>query len=111
MAQQTSEVQIVRSDTQPERGLTVRAVMLALITLAGMCIFATYYGRNLMKSFLPITALMPLVVWIGINTVLKLTVPRLALTRTEVVSIFGVVWLVGTVPAIGWVGYLIRIGT
>ncbi|MCZ6633967.1 MAG: hypothetical protein O7G87_11220 [bacterium] len=107
MAQQTSEVQMVRPEAQPEQGLTVRAVVLALITLVGMCIFATYYGRNLMKSFLPVTALMPLVVWIGINTILKLTVPRLALTRTEVVSIFGIVWLVGTVPAIGWVGYLI----
>ena len=87
--------------------LTLRAFGLGLLTIAGMCLYATYFGRNLMKSFLPVTALLPLVVWIGINTVLKLTVPRLALSRTEVMTIFGMVWMVGTVPAVGWVGYLI----
>ena len=87
--------------------LTLRAFVLGLVTIVGMCLYATYYGRNLMKSFLPVTALLPLVVWIGINTLLKLTVPRIALSRTEVMTIFGMVWLVGTVPAVGWVGYLI----
>ena len=89
------------------QGVTLRAFILAMITIAGVCLFATYYGRNLMKSFLPVTALLPLVVWIGINTALKLTAPRFALSRSEVVTIFGIVWMVATVPAIGWVGYLI----
>ena len=89
------------------QGVTLRAFVLALLTIVGVCVFSTYYGRNLMKSFLPVTALLPLVVWVGINMVLKLTAPRLALSRTEVVTIFGIVWMVGTVPAIGWVGYLI----
>ncbi|MCY3869628.1 MAG: hypothetical protein OXG87_08725 [Gemmatimonadetes bacterium] len=89
------------------QGMTLRAFILAMITIAGVCLFATYYGRNLMKSFLPVTALLPLVVWIGINTALKLAAPRFALSRSEVVTIFGIVWMVATVPAIGWVGYLI----
>ena len=52
--------------------LTIRAFVLGLITIAGMCLYATYFGRNLMKSFVPVTALLPLVLWVGINTVLKL---------------------------------------
>ena len=87
--------------------LTLRAFVLGLITIAGMCLYATYFGRNLMKSFLPITALLPLILWIGINAGLKLAVPRLALSRTEIVAIFGMVWMVGTAPAVGWGGYLI----
>ena len=98
----------INSESDPaSQGVTLRAFVLALITIAGMCVFATYYGGNLMKSFLPVTALLPLVVWIGINTTLKLAAPRFALSRSEVVTIFGIVWMVGTVPAIGWVGYLI----
>lgn len=87
--------------------LTIRAFVLGLITIAGMCLYATYFGRNLMKSFVPVTALLPLVLWVGINTVLKLILPRFALSRTEVMVIFGMVWMVGTAPAVGWAGYLI----
>ncbi|MCZ6635343.1 MAG: hypothetical protein O7G87_18230 [bacterium] len=95
-------------DAAPVRErLTLRAFVLGLLTIAGMCLYATYFGRNLMKSFLPITTLLPLVLWIGINTVLKLVVPQWALSRTEVMGIFGMVWMVGTAPAVGWGGYLI----
>ena len=87
--------------------VTLRAFALGLATIVGMCLYATYYGRDLMKSFLPVTALLPLVVWVGVNTALKLTVPRLALSPTEVRTIFGMVWMVGTAPAVGWAGYLI----
>ena len=108
MAQIFEHVADAESETAAApQGVTLRAFVLALITIVGMCIFATYHGRNLMKSFLPVTALLPLVMWIGVNTALKLIVPRHALSKAEVVTIFGIVWMVGTVPAIGWVGYLI----
>ena len=87
--------------------MTLRAFVLGVITIAGMCVYATYHGRNLMKSFLPVTALLPLILWLGVNTLIKLAFPRLALSRTEMVAIFGMVWMVGTAPAVGWGGYLL----
>ncbi len=88
------------AEPAPEK-MTLRAFVLGVIAIAGMCVYATYHGRNLMKSFLPVTALLPLVLWLGVNTLIKLAFPRLALSRTEVVAIFGMVWMVGTAPAVG----------
>lgn len=82
--QQTSEMS---SERAPGR-VTSRAFVFGLITIAGALVYATYFGRVLVKSFLPMTALLPLVVWVGINAVLKLAFPRLVLSRTEVLTIF-----------------------
>ena len=89
----------------PER-LTVRAFVLGLITIAAMCVFAENYGRGLVRTFMPVTALLALVLWSGINILLRLTVPRLALSRLEVMTIFGLTWLIGQIPGIGMVGYM-----
>ena len=89
----------------PER-LTVRAFVLGLITIAAMCVFAENYGRGLVRTFMPVTALLALMLWSGINILLRLTVPRLALSRLEVMTIFGLTWLIGAIPGIGMVGYM-----
>ena len=97
-----TEVEVARP---PER-ITVRAFVLGLITIAGMCVFAENYGRGLVRTFMPVTALLALMLWSGINILLRLIVPRLALSRTEVMTIFGLTWLIGTIPGIGMVGYM-----
>ena len=88
-------------------GVTGRALILGVITIAVMTFYITHFGWNLIKNYMPVSALIPFVVWIGINTVLRLTFPRVALTRVEMLTIFFMVWLVGNLPTTGWAGYLL----
>ena len=106
--QETLEADAVDSglDRSRER-VTPRAFLLGLITIAGLCIFAENYGRGMVRSFMPIPALLMFMVWIVIYVVLRLILPRFALTRTEVLAIFGMAWLVGTLPGLGLVGKLV----
>ncbi len=97
----------VATDHPPER-VTPRAFVLGLVTIVAMCIFSENYGRGLVRSFMPMPALLMFMVWIAINLVLKSAYPRVALSRTEVLTIFGMAWLVGTLPGLGLVGYLMR---
>ena len=88
---------------EPSRDrVTVRAVALGVLTIAATAFYMTYFGGNLVKSYLPVAVLLPFVVWVGINTVLKLTVPRIALSRIELLTIFAMVWIPGNLPAVGW---------
>ena len=91
---------------RPREGVTGRAFLLGLISIVCMCLFAENYGRGLVRTFMPVTALLVLTVWIGINILLKCTRPSVALSRTEVLTIFGLTWLVGTLPGIGMIGSL-----
>ncbi len=87
--------------------VTFRAVVLGVLTIGGMAFYTTYYGGNLIKSYLPVAALLPFVGWVGVNTALKLAAPRFALSRTEVLTVFTMVWIVGNLPATGWAGYIV----
>ena len=89
----------------PER-VTGRAFLLGLITIGCMCLLSENYGRGLVRSNMPVPALLMFMLWFGIYLLLKLTVPRLALSRTELLTIFGMTWLVGTLPGLGVVGNL-----
>ncbi len=73
--------------------MTLRAFVLGLITIVGMCIYSQFYRKHLAIDFLPLTALLPLVFWMGLNILLKTLFPRLAMSRTEMLAIFGIVWL------------------
>ena len=101
------EVQPEPAMQQPPERVTPRAFALGLLTIVGLCIFAENYGRGMVRSFMPIPAQLMFMVWIVIYILLKLTLPRFALTRTEVLAIFGMAWLVGTLPGLGLVGKLV----
>ena len=94
---------IAQPETEPpiqpaaER-VTLRAFVLALITIVGMHYYTINYRAHFMIHFMPPTALLPLVTWIGINLFLRTALPRYALSRTEVLTIFGIVWLPATMP-------------
>ena len=90
-----------------EKGVTLRAVILGLLTIALMTIYITHFAWNMIKNYMPISALIPFIAWVGINTVLKLVTPKHALSRTEMLTIVFMVWLVGNLPTTGWAGYLL----
>ena len=100
---QASEAQA----TDRQDRVTVRAVVLGVVTIVGMALYMSYFGRNLVKNYMPVAVALPFVAWLAINTVLKLSVPRLALSRMEMLTVFFMVWLVGNLPGIGWSMYMV----
>ncbi|MXZ10763.1 MAG: hypothetical protein F4Y79_15140 [Gemmatimonadetes bacterium] len=106
MAIQTDISRETHPDVQ-DRGITVRAVMLGILTIALMTIYITHFAWNMIKNYMPVSALIPFVAWVGINAILKLVAPKRALSRTEMLTIFFMVWLVGNLPTTGWAGYLL----
>ena len=82
-------------------GVTVRSVVLGLLTVVVMAFCVTYLNR-MVKSYLPVAALLPFIVWVGIHVVLKILLPRYALSKIEVLTIFSVVWVASSLPAVGW---------
>ncbi|MDE2701269.1 MAG: hypothetical protein OXI23_20540, partial [Gemmatimonadota bacterium] len=106
MAIQTDISRETHPDAQ-DRGITVRAVMLGILTIALMTIYITHFAWNMIKNYMPVSALIPFVAWVGINAILKLVAPKRALSRTEMLTIFFMVWLVGNLPTTGWAGYLL----
>lgn len=90
------------TDAKPKQKITYRAVILGTLTAAGLNIYSNYAGMilgsaSLVKSQLPIAMLMPFVAWIGINLVLKLIWPCVALSSSELLVIYSMSWIVGTV--------------
>ncbi|MYD59835.1 MAG: hypothetical protein F4W91_02225 [Gemmatimonadetes bacterium] len=106
MATQTDISRETHPDAQ-DRGITVRAIMLGILTIALMTIYITHFAWNMIKNYMPVSALIPFVAWVGINAILKLVAPKRALSRTEMLTIFFMVWLVGNLPTTGWAGYLL----
>ena len=98
---------------QPERTrstLTVRGVVLGVATGVLLNLYSNYAGliiggASLVKSQLPMAMLLPFVAWLLINTILRLIVPRLALSGGELVVIYSLSWIVGTMSASGWLAY------
>ncbi|MBT5831002.1 MAG: hypothetical protein HOH77_12515, partial [Candidatus Latescibacteria bacterium] len=96
--------------SEQKRHITLRAVVLGTVTAAGLNIYSDYAGMilgsaSLVKSQLPIAMLMPFVGWICINLILKLVWPRIALSSAELLVIYSMSWIVGTVSASGWTAY------
>jgi hypothetical protein len=109
MAQQKIDP-IIDLSKKPKQHITWRAVVLGTLTAAGLNIYSNYAGlilgsASLVKSQLPIAMLMPFVAWIGINLILKWVWPRMALSSAELLVIYSMSWLVGTVSASGWTAY------
>jgi hypothetical protein len=61
-----------------------------------------HHAGNLVKTYLPVAVLIPFVAWIVLNTLIRITVPRYALSRTELITIFGMLWIAGSLPTVGW---------
>ncbi|MCY4351804.1 MAG: hypothetical protein OXC45_01705, partial [Gemmatimonadetes bacterium] len=90
--------------------ITVRAVVLGVATGILLNTYTNYTGMvlvnsALVKSQLPMSMLLPFVGWIGINLVLRFFWPRIALSSSELVLIYSMSWIVGTIPVAGWATY------
>ena len=103
---------IPQSQTEPDRPrrITIRAILLGTATAALLNIYSDYTGMilgsaSLVKSQLSMAMLLPFVAWIVINLILKLAWPRVALSSTELLVIYSMSWIVGTVSASGWTTY------
>ena len=90
--------------------MTRRAILLGALTCALLNIYSDYTGMilgsaSLVKAQLPMSMMLSFVAWIGINIVLKLVWPRIALASRELMVIYTMSWIVGTIPASGWTTY------
>ena len=87
--------------------ITLRALLLGLAT-----ILATFYyviqiaqrqgSGTYVQAQYPMAAFMPFVAWLFLNILLKMTCPRFALKRGEMLTLFAMTWVVATIPA--WIG-------
>ena len=100
-------VQEADPQARSREGVTVRAVILGGITICATALYITYFGRDLIKVYLPVAVALPFVAWLGLNLLLKLYLPRWALSRTEMLTVFFMVWLTGNLPGIGWAMYMV----
>ena len=90
--------------------VTCRALLLGAVTIAGMFYYVVHVVQGLgvgsyVHSQFPMTVLMPFVVWLFVNVGLKWIWPRAALKRGELLTILVMVWVVGTLPQLGYMNY------
>jgi hypothetical protein len=90
--------------------ITSRSILLGMATGALLNIYADYAGMilgsaSLVKEQLPMSVLLPFVGWLGLNLLLRLVSPRIALSGRELLVIYSLSWIVGTLPASGWTAY------
>ena len=93
-----------------KRRITLRAVLLGAATAAGLNIYSNYAGMilgssSLVKAQLPMAVLLPFVGWLCVNLILKCAWPRIALSSSELLVIYSMSWIAGTVSASGWTAY------
>ena len=88
---------------EPARNpITLRAVLLGIVTVLISTIYMDYHAGNLVKSYLPVAVVIPFLGWVLLNSFLKVFFPRVALEHNEILTIFGMVWVGGNLPAVGW---------
>jgi len=65
-------------------------------------VYMDHHAGNLVKTYFPVAVLIPFVSWIVLNTLIRITIPRFALSRTELITILGMLWIAGSLPTVGW---------
>jgi hypothetical protein len=54
---------------------------------------------------MPVAIMIPFLLWVVANVLLNLVVPKFALSKTELLTILSMMWIIGNLPAIGWAQY------
>ena len=98
--------------TAHRRPITLRSVLLGAGTVIALNVYTNHAGlvmgsSSLVKSQYPMAMLLPFALWIFINIGLKAFLPRVALTGTELLVIYGMSWIAGVIPLEGWAAYLV----
>ena len=79
-----------QTQSSPETSpVTLRAVILGLITIVVSTLYMDHFAGNLVKSYLPVAVLIPFLAWVVLNTLLRLTIPRAALSHSEILTLLG----------------------
>ena len=94
--------------------ITLRALILGTLTIAAMFYYIIQVAERLglgsyVHSQYPMAAFIPFVLWLFVNVALKHLWPNLALRRGELLTIFVMTWVVGTIPQLGWMDYWLAI--
>ena len=94
--------------------ITARAIVLGALTIAANFYYIVNVGQRLgigsyVHSQFPMATFMPFVLWLFLNTALRALWPRLALSRGELLTLFSMLWVVGTIPQLGWMTYWVSI--
>ena len=82
-------------------------VLLSFAALAGSCVLATYlefktHSAHLAMSNLPLVVLIPFVVGLTINVLLKRFIPAYSLTSAELRILLSVLWVGGSFAGYNW---------
>ena len=91
--------------------ITLRALVLGTFTIAAMFYYIVQVVQTrgaatlFVHSQYPMAAFVPFVLWLFLNVVLKRAWPHFALSRGELLTIFSMTWVVGTMPQLGWMTY------
>ena len=81
-----------------QRHITARAIAIGGITIA-----VIFYGIDIaVKSQLPLIVIGAFMLWVFVNILLKQLMPAVALSRSELLTIFGMLWVAGTISGSGW---------
>ncbi|MCY3760152.1 MAG: hypothetical protein OXH50_02780, partial [Gemmatimonadetes bacterium] len=96
--------------------VTIRGIVVAIATIAGwywyhsivVGITAGSAGTYVLSNY-PMMAIMPFVLWLFLNVLLKRLIPWAALSRGELLTVFSVTWITGILPMWGWSDYWVAI--
>ena len=86
--------------------ITLRAVLLGVVSFAAV----VHLLHLSVSSQLPLMVLISFVFWLFANAILHTVIPRFALKRGELLTIFVAGWVVGTIPSNGWMWDLVKLG-
>ena len=108
------DLRVMIDDSSPI--ITLRALVLGVLTIAVVFYYVVHIGQGMrvgsyVKSQFPMTVWIPFVLWLLVNAALKRLLPRLVLRRGEILAIFTMLWVVGTIPQDGWINYWISVLT
>ena len=90
--------------------ITLRALVLGLVTITAMFYYLTQVVHRIgsgtfVHSQFPMAVIIPFVLWLFLNVVLKRLWPRMALRQGELLTILVMMWVVGTIPQHGWINF------
>ena len=104
-----------RSEQGPRESLgapriTARAAVLGVLTIVAALCYVVYVGQGMrvgsyVHSQFPMAVFMPFVLWICLNVLLVRLWPKVALSQGELLTILTMLWIVGTIPQLGWMNY------
>ena len=99
-----------REDTDAPPVITLRAVVLGLLTITAMFYYLTQVVHRIgsgtfVHSQFPMAVIIPFVLWLFLNVVLKRVWPAVALRQGELLTILAMMWVVGTIPQNGWINF------